>query len=137
GAMIFAGNGAGRTGSRTFDKVPLDAIGPRFGFAYRVADKTVLRGGYGIYYSGVPFSGSGARPTQGFESIPTAANVTNGLNPAFSLDSGFPRNLVQFPPFINPAVANGSSPVGYVPTGLTQPRYQNWSFTIQRELVKN
>jgi len=39
GAMIFAGNGTGRTGSSTFDKIPLDAWGPRFGFAYRLGNK--------------------------------------------------------------------------------------------------
>lgn len=137
GAMLFAGSGAGRTGSDNFDKVPRDAWGPRFGFAYRLGSRTVLRGGYGIYYSGLPFGGSGPRPTQGYESIPTAANVTNGLYPAFYLDDGFPRNLIRFPPLIDPSVANGTSPIGYVPSGLTQPRYQNWSFTIQRQLTQN
>lgn len=133
GAMVFAGSGAGRTGSRTFDDVPADAWGPRFGFAYRLLDRTVLRGGYGIYYAGSAF-GNGATPIQGFQSFPTAPNLTNGLFPAFNLDSGFPRNLITFPPNTNPSVANGTPPVGYVPSGLTLPRYQNWSFTVQHQL---
>lgn len=45
GALIFAGKGTGRTGSRTFDEIPADAWGPRLGFAYKVTDKTVFRGG--------------------------------------------------------------------------------------------
>src|SRR2546428_9230367 len=40
GALAFAGTGPGRTGSRTFDKIPIDAFGPRFGFAYRVNERT-------------------------------------------------------------------------------------------------
>ena len=136
GAMVFAGSGAGRTGSNTFDKTPIDAFGPRFGFAYRFGDRMVFRGGYGIYYSGVAFL-NGPTTLQGFQTIPTAPNVTNGLSPAFSLDSGFPRNLVTFPPIIDPTVANGTSPQAYVPSGNTLPRYQNWSLTVERQLTNN
>ena len=136
GAMVFAGTGPGRTGSSTFDDVPANAWGPRFGFAYRINDRTVLRGGYGMYYAGVAF-GDGTTPIQGFQTNPTAPNVTNGLQPAFYLDSGFPRPNIIFPPNITPTVANGIGPVGYVPSGLTLPRYQNWSFTIQRQLTNS
>jgi len=92
-----------------------------------------LRGGYGIYYAGVAF-GEGTTPIQGFQSNLSAPNLTNGLQPAFQLDSGFPRDRIVFPPTISPTIANGIAPVGYVASGLTLPRYQNWSFTVQRQL---
>lgn len=133
GALLFAGTGAGRTGSRTFDKVPKDAIGPRFGFAYKLNDQTVIRGGYGIYYAGVTF-GQGGQPIIGFQGNPTVPNLTNGLNPAFLLDQGFPTSAVRLPPFIDPTFANGTAPVAYPADGLTQPRYQNWSATFQRQI---
>ncbi len=133
GALLFAGQGAGKTGSRTFDNTPVDALGPRFGFAYKMNERTVLRGGYGIYYAGVAF-GQGSRPTVGYESNPTAANLTNGLTPAFRLDDGFPRNLIRIPPFVDPTFSNGTAPVGYPGDGLIQPRYQNWSTTVQHQI---
>src|SRR5262249_13688443 len=93
GALIFAGTGSGRTGSRTFDDIPVDAFGPRFGFAYKLTDRTVVRGGYGVYYAGVTY-GQGSTPTVGFTGNPTAPNLTNGRDPAFKLDDGFPRDKI-------------------------------------------
>ena len=63
GAIIFAGKGAGRAGIRTFEKPNHDAWGPRLGFAYRLGDKTAIRGGYGIYYSGISFDQFIGQPT--------------------------------------------------------------------------
>ncbi|MGH9720328.1 MAG: TonB-dependent receptor domain-containing protein, partial [Bryobacteraceae bacterium] len=136
GALIFAGSGPGRVGRRTFDEIPVDAIGPRLGFAYKATDKTVVRGGYGIYYAGVTF-GQGGRPTIGFEGNPSAPNLTNGREPSFRLDDGFPRNRILLPPFIDPTFSNGTAPVAYPADGLKQPRYQNWSATVQRMIGQN
>ena len=92
GAMIFAGDGPGRSGQRKFEDVPKDAWGPRVGFAYRLDDKQAVRGGYGIYYAHVAFSQFGGAPTQGFASNPFAPNNTNGIFPAHHLDAGFPAD---------------------------------------------
>ena len=79
GAVIFAGSGPGRTGSRTFENPHWDAWGPRAGFSYRVNDKTIVRGGYGIYYAGVAFSQFTGDPNLGFSYNAFAPNNTNGL----------------------------------------------------------
>jgi hypothetical protein len=137
GALIFAGTGPGRTGTRKFEDVPKDAWGPRAGFAYRLDDKQSLRGGYGIYYAHVSFSQFAGNPTQGFSSNSFAPNLTNGLQPAHHLDEGFPEERINLPPFINPAFNIGGTPVGVPPDGLTLPRFQNWSITYQRQLTDN
>src|SRR5207245_7212847 len=71
-------------------------------------------------------------------------NNSNGFAPAFFFDNGFPAsdpacggNCIKVPPFILPTVANNTSPLAVAKNGLTLPRYQNWSLTFERELVKN
>ncbi len=149
GALIFAGKGPGRTGSRTFEHPNHDAWGPRIGFAYRVNDRTAIRGGYGIYYSGISFDQFIGQPTLGYVSNPTVSNISNGQFAAFSLDNGFPATnvacpgglptspCVNPPPFIDPTFANNQSPIAVAKNGLTLPRYQNWSLTFERQLNDN
>src|SRR5205814_3466257 len=116
GALVFAGqNGHGRT----FEDPKHDAWGPRLGFAYRVGDKTAIRGGYGIYYSGISFDQFIGQPTQGFQSNPTTVSADNGQHSAFCLDDGYPQSSTSLcalanptstgiprPPFIDPTFQN-------------------------------
>jgi Carboxypeptidase regulatory-like domain/TonB dependent receptor len=137
GAMIFAGEGSGRAGTRKFENPDKDAWGPRVGFAYRMSDKDVVRGGYGIYYAHVAFDQFIGQPTTGFQTNLLAPNTTNGISPAFYFDQGFPQSRVELPPFISPTVGLGTAPIAVAPDGLTLPRFQNWSVTYQRQLTDN
>jgi hypothetical protein len=150
GALVYAGKGAFPfTGRRTFEDPKHDAWGPRIGFAYRLGDKTAIRGGYGIYYSGVSFDQFIGQPTLGFVGNPTVVSPDNGQHAAFLLDSGFPQvsptlcaqnpgdACIRQPPLVDPTFANGTSVLAVAKNGLTLPRYQNYSLTVERQLTSN
>ena len=136
GAIAFLGSGAGRSGRSSFADTYYRNFGPRFGFAFSATEKTVLRGGYGIYFA--PGNATaGLRSSQqfgfGFNASPVFASTDTGVTPAFNWDGGFPQNFAR-PPLIDPAVANDSD-VQMIGRGDARPPYfQNWSLGVQREL---
>ncbi|MGA8593930.1 MAG: TonB-dependent receptor [Bryobacteraceae bacterium] len=131
GALAFAGlNGR----SNTFENLQADTYGPRFGFAYRATDKTVVRGGYGIYYAGVTMNGFNANPNYGYSTNPSVTDLSNGRQAIFQLDNGFPASAVALPPQITPTLENGTTVQYMNPNGVTLPRYQNWTLSVQRQL---
>jgi hypothetical protein len=133
GAIIFAGKGPGRTGVKCFEQPPKDAWGPRFGFAYRVNDKTSVRGGYGIYYGGIPANQFSGSSELGFSTNPTVPNFTNGFSPAFYWDTGFPQSSIKLPPSIDPTIGNGQGPTWVTKNSKDLPRYQNYSLSLEHQ----
>ncbi|MFB3825430.1 MAG: carboxypeptidase regulatory-like domain-containing protein [Bryobacteraceae bacterium] len=97
---------------------------PRIGFAYRLSDKTVVRGGYGMFsetlgrYAYV----QGTGPFQISETYQNA--ITNG-QPQFM----FPN---PFPPTLAGARIPSQSVTGY-PVDATNGKIHQWNLTVERQ----
>ncbi len=136
GAITFLGDRAGGLGRDSFADTDYKNFGPRFGLAYQIDHKTVIRGGYGISYA--PGNATaGLRLSTGFSyglSVqPTYASTDQGITPAINWDNGFPTNYPQ-PPLFTPTIANGSNVNMIGRNDGRTPYVQNWSFGVQREL---
>jgi hypothetical protein len=134
GAVIFAGEGPGRTGEKRFYPTDWSNLAPRIGFAYRVGPKTVLRSGFGIFYQTLGNGGCGCR--LGFAN-PIGLR-SDGLRGATQWDNGIqPPPTFQPPPLIDPAVGILNADMDVLGENFGKaPRVYNWSFTIQHE-IKN
>jgi hypothetical protein len=133
GAYVFPGSGPNRLGVNRFWPTDHTNIGPRVGFAYSYDQKTVIRGGFGIFYEATSNGGCGC--TQGANG--SFAQISNGLTAPFQWDGGIPKPPgYQPPPFLSPGIGNGLS-VDYLgPTYGKAPRIYNWSFSVQREVKR-
>lgn len=67
-------------------------FGPRFGFAYHVLEKVVVRGGFGIMY--IPTTGDA--PATGFTiATPMVTTLDGGLTPFNDLNDPFPDGILR------------------------------------------
>ncbi len=133
GALVFFGTGPGRTGQTRPYKTDWSNIGPRLGFAYQLGPKTVLRGGWGMFYQTLGNGGCGCR--QGFAN--TNSLVSDGVNPLLNWDGGIPVSAsFRPPPLLDPTLSNFQNIDFFSPTYGNAPRVYNWSFNIQHEVKK-
>lgn len=95
GGLVFAKSGSLK--DRSLVEVNKTNFAPRFGFAYSVNDKTVVRGGYGIYYSLFERYGSenqlALNPPYLINKTPAVAS--NATAPVFFAQDGFPSNFLD------------------------------------------
>lgn len=131
GALVFFGSGEGRTGEVRPYATDYSNFGPRFGFSFRLTDRTVLRGGYGIFYQTLGNGGCGCRT--GFSNpiqIPS-----DGLNGALNWDAGIPTpSTFRPPPLLEQAPFLFTNADVLSENFGRAPRVQSWSFGIQHEV---
>ncbi len=131
GALVFHGNGPGRTGLTRPYKTDFSNLGPRLGFAYQLTPKTVIRGGWGVFYQTLGNGGCGCR--QGFANTSTV--VSNSPDPVLNWDGGIPVAAnFRPPPLLDPTLSNNQNIDWFSTNYGKAPRFQNWSLNIQHEI---
>jgi hypothetical protein len=114
-------------------------VAPRIGFAYspaRFNGKTVVRGGFSIFYGPLQYADFGGSMNTGYKANPTEPSPDN-FSPSFALDSGFPKFAP--PPNLDPGIFNGTF-VGGAYIGKDQGRpgmVSEWSLQVQQELARD
>jgi hypothetical protein len=107
---------------------------PRFGFAYQVNQKTVVRGGYGMFYDASPMQAANHNAgLEGFRLETPMIVSVNGLTPTNTLSNPWPNGFktASQSPSTDLGSAIGES---YIPVPEETPRIQEWNVTVQREL---
>ncbi|HKA01046.1 MAG TPA: carboxypeptidase-like regulatory domain-containing protein [Candidatus Solibacter sp.] len=128
GGIGFVGvNGASRSAFNS----NLHNVQPRIGAAYQITPKTVLRGGWAIYYLAPTDVGQ----TNGFsQSTPMVATQDSGRTPFDTITNPFPTGLIQ------PAGSSAGlmtfigQGLTYANTNMVNPYVHQFSFGVQREL---
>ncbi|HYG80230.1 MAG TPA: TonB-dependent receptor, partial [Pyrinomonadaceae bacterium] len=108
-------------------------FGPRFGFAYSLNERTVVRGGYGIYYAPIIYNDFGNAGFLGYN--PGQSPFNAGLDAFLTLDN-FP--LLPQPNPADQAVGQlDRTDIDFFNKNYKAGRTQQWSLDIQRELPWN
>ena len=146
GSLVFAGKVAGSGNPASFGKpypetTDLHNFAPRFGVAYAVNSRTVVRGGYGVFYQPLSYPGwnsgvSGGR--DGFNTSVVLSPSNGGLTPATLFSQGFNGAQYQAPPFFDLAYDNGKYPGVYREFNKGHlPNSQQWNLTVERQFTKD
>jgi hypothetical protein len=112
------------------------AYSPRLGIAYSLNPKTVIRTGFGLFWSPTNGTSIGRLSryfNHGFSFTQTFPQLTSGREPALILDNGVPAFTGTLPDR-SPTLLNNNV-IDFMNPGANKPGYTNsWTFNIQREL---
>ena len=134
GGLGFAGVGGNPRG---YWDSPGLAWMPRIGFAYQVRPKTVLRGGYGLFYGSIGINMTNSN-LAGFSRTTTIQpTIDNGVTFIASLDNPFPNGLDQPLGAAGGMETNLGQNISFFAQDRKQPYTQKWSFTMQQQLPQS
>jgi hypothetical protein len=138
GGLMYAGVNGNPTQQGNPPKVKYS---PRLGAVYSIDSKTVLRGGYGLYWSPwnypapSPTSNNGNYGQIGFTNN-TSSPQTQGVG-TVTLANPFPNGLVAASGNSLGLIAGAGTNIAFVDQTRTAPRVQQYSADLQRELPGN
>ncbi len=121
GTVALAGQGGYSTGIL---KTQSHNFSPRVGFAYRLGEKNVVRGAYGLFYFDEQGTGSSARLFINYPDTVTNAVNCSSTAPCLSTSTGIPTS---------PSAGNLPQVV-YMPISNPTSNVQQWNLTVERQI---
>ncbi|MEO7651516.1 MAG: carboxypeptidase regulatory-like domain-containing protein, partial [Bryobacteraceae bacterium] len=114
----------------------LNNFGPRFGLAYSVNTKTVVRGGYGIFFPPYVGLAGNSRGSEGYSTQTNWVASIDGLTPENYLRNPFPTGLTLPTGNRLGLVTNiGQNQPDSIDRNSIRSSYaQQWNLNVQREL---
>ncbi|HEY3837500.1 MAG TPA: TonB-dependent receptor, partial [Bryobacteraceae bacterium] len=110
---------------------------PRFGFAYRLGQRTVIRGGFGLFWNPLWTE----QYNTDVDSAPFSDQVTlygvNFTNPYAGVGNPFPQSYAPFLPDKNVAFQLPLGQFGVFTPGWRPSYQESFNFTVEREIMKN
>ncbi len=108
---------------------------PRVGLAYRLTNRTVVRGGIGLFNSNYINQGIGL-PAFGYSTTASFNSADAGVTPAFNWDAGFPQEFRR-PPVIDPTAANRQGVTAVLPDQYRLPYKLQWNFLVEHQFAND
>jgi len=136
---LMGGLEFGSPSNRSPFNTPKNDWGPRIGLAWQLTPKTVMRAGYGIYDGLTPAQDRSSLGTGFTTSTTWNQSLDGGITQYNALNNPFPTGTNAAPGsslglLTNVGLSLGSSPLRYWDT---VPYFQQWSFSLQRQLPMN
>lgn len=129
GGLIYPG-----TNNLPRGLVDQDFLGfdPRFGFAYHMMPRIVVRGGFGIMHN--PTTGVGYTTTGFSTSTPMVTSIDGGLTPYDTLSNPFPKGILRpTGSKLGPLTGLGTGIGGQLRNPGRRGYVEQWNLTVQVE----
>jgi hypothetical protein len=136
GGLMYAGVNGNPT---TQGNPPRLKWSPRVGAVYSLNNKTVLRGGYGLYWAPYNYPAPSSS-TNNYGQVGYSQNTTSPQTagiPTVTMENPFPTGILQPTGNSLGTLSGVGSNISYVDQNSTAPRVQQFSADLQHELTAN
>ncbi len=132
GGILFAGTGGKPRRGGLIDG---NNFGPRFGFAYSIDRRTVVRGGYGMFFSGQAYNTGFLADVGVFNATtPLVGTIDGGATPFSTLANPFPGGIRAPVGAAAGLLAQAGDTIAFFDERRVSPYNQQWQFSVQRQL---